>query len=110
MGEHSCLSHHVECYNVDLVTIGANATVSQFSFLCAASHDYEHPHMPLVTAPIVIGDAAWVAADVFIAPGVRIGNGAVVGARSSVFSDVPEWTVVVGNPARILKKRVMKAP
>jgi len=60
--------------------------------------------MPLVTAPIAVGERAWVAADVFIGPGVTIGQGAVVGARASVFRNVEPWTVVGGNPARIIKK------
>jgi putative colanic acid biosynthesis acetyltransferase WcaF len=61
--------------------------------------------MPLITAPIVVEARAWIAADVFIAPGVTIGEGAVVGARSSVFTNVAPWTVVAGNPTRIIKKR-----
>lgn len=63
--------------------------------------------MPLVTSPIVIGEGAWVAADVFIGPGVAIGEGAVVGARSSVFKDVAPWTVVAGNPANFIRKRLL---
>jgi putative colanic acid biosynthesis acetyltransferase WcaF len=64
--------------------------------------------MPLTTAPIVIGDWAWVCADVFVGPGVTIGPGAVVGARSSVYKDVAPWTVVGGNPAKFIKKRILK--
>jgi len=105
MGDHSCLSHHVDCYCVARVTIGAHATVSQYSYLCTASHDIEHPNMALTTAPIVIGEGAWVAADVFVGPGVTIGAGAVVGARSSVFKSVEPWTVVAGNPAKVIKRR-----
>jgi len=108
MGEHSCLSFYVDCYCVDKVRIGAHATVSQYSYLCTASHDFEHPNMPLVTAPITIGDGVWVAADVFVAPGVSIGEGAVVGARSSVFEDVPPWIIVVGSPARPIRKRQLR--
>jgi putative colanic acid biosynthesis acetyltransferase WcaF len=103
MGPLSCLGPDVDCYCVDRVVIGARATVSQYSFLCTASHDYHDPLMSLVTAPIVIGERAWVAADVFIGPGVTIGAGAVVGARSSVYRNVETQTVVVGNPARILR-------
>lgn len=105
MGPLSCLGPDVDCYCVDRVVVGARATVSQYSFLCTATHDYRDPLMPLVTAPIVIGERAWVAADVFIGPGVTIGEGAVVGARSSVFRNVDPWTVVAGNPARILNNR-----
>lgn len=104
MGESSCLGDHVDCYSVDRVIIEPYATVSQYAFLCTASHDYTIKEMPLVTAPIRIGSRAWVAADVFIGPGVMIGEGAVVGARASVFRNVEPWTVVGGNPARIIKK------
>ena len=99
MGDHSCLSEQVDCYCVDKIRIGAHATVSQYSFLCTASHDYTDLSMPLMTAPIVIGEHAWVTADVFVGPGVSIGEGAVVTARSSVFSDIEPWVVVSGNPA-----------
>jgi len=108
MGDHSCLSHDVDCYCADKIRIGSHATVSQYSFLCTASHDYTNPHMPLVTAPIEIGDGAWITADVYVAPGVTIGEGAVIGVRSSVFKDVEPWTVAAGNPATFIKKRILK--
>lgn len=105
MGDHSCLSEQVDCYCVDKIQIAAHATVSQYSFLCTASHDYTDPAMPLVTAPIIIGERAWVTADVFVAPGVTIGKGAVITARSSVFSDIEPWVVATGNPATTVKQR-----
>lgn len=105
MGDHSCLAAQVDCYCVAKVVIGPHSTVSQYSFLCSASHDYQDPSMPLITAPITIGAQAWIAADVFVGPGVTIGDEAVVGARSSVFRNVEPRTVVAGNPARVIKKR-----
>ena len=108
IGDYSCLSFDVDCYCVAPIHIGAQATVSQYSFLCTASHDYSHPQMPLVIAPIVIGDGAWVCADVFVGPDVTIGKGAVVGARASVFRDVDAYAVVAGNPATFIKKREMQ--
>jgi putative colanic acid biosynthesis acetyltransferase WcaF len=108
MGDYSCLSQNVDCYCVAKIKIGPHATVSQYSFLCTASHDFENPHMPLITAPIAIADGAWIAADVFIGPGVTVGEGAVVGARATVFQAVEPWTVVGGNPAKVIKKRVLK--
>ncbi len=107
MGEHSCLADGVDCYCVARVTLGPHALVSQHSYLCSASHDYTDPAFPLVTAPIVIGARAWVAADAFVGPGVTVGEGAVVGARASVYRDVEPWTVVGGNPARFIKQRVI---
>ena len=105
MESHSCLADDVDCYCVAPITLGAHATVSQYSYLCAASHefrgyDFTDPEMPLVVAPIVIGAFAWVAADVFVGPGVRVGEGSVVGARSTVLHDVEPWTVVAGSPVK----------
>ncbi|MFC0263917.1 putative colanic acid biosynthesis acetyltransferase [Fontibacter flavus] len=104
----SCLSPEVDCYNVDKITIGAHATVSQKTYLCAASHDISKPNHPLVTAPITIQDQAWVGASAYIGMGVTIGQGAVVGATASVYKDVAPWTVVGGNPAKFIKKREIK--
>lgn len=108
MGEYSCLASDVDCYNVDKITIGANTTVSQGAYLCTASHDITNPLNPLITAPIVIEDQAWIAAGAFVGMGVTIGEGAVVGARAAVFKNVEPWTVVGGNPAKYLKKRIIK--
>lgn len=107
MDAYSCLGPQVDCYNVDKVFIGAHATVSQKSYLCAGSHDITKKNKPAIYGRIIIEDQAWVAADVFIGMGVTIGQGAVVGARASVFKDVESWTVVGGNPAKFIKKRVM---
>jgi putative colanic acid biosynthesis acetyltransferase WcaF len=107
MGRHACLGPAVDCYNVAPIEIGAHATVSQYSFLCTASHDITSLRMPIITSPLRIADFAWVCSGAFIGRGVTVGEGAVVGARSSVFRDVGPWTVVAGNPARFLKKRVL---
>lgn len=107
MGDHACLSEYVDCYCVDKIRIGAYSTVSQYSFLCTASHDYSKAGMPLVTAPINIAGHVWITADVFVGPGVSIGEGAVITARSSVFSDIPAWVVARGNPAMPFKARII---
>ena len=105
MDENSCLASKVDCYNVAPIKIGANTTVSQGAYLCTASHDITNPLNPLITAPIIIEDQAWIAAETFVGMGVIIGQGAVVGARAAVFKDVKPWTVVGGNPAKFIKKR-----
>lgn len=109
MGDHSCLGDHIDCYCVDKIRIGSHSTISQYSYLCTASHDYTDPSMPLTTAPIVIGEGVWIAADVFVGPGVAIGDGAVIGARSSVYKNVEPLTVVAGNPAMFIKKRELRS-
>lgn len=105
MKAHSCLAPHVDCYNVDKITLGANSTVSQKSYLCTASHDINKSDIPLITSPIIIEDQAWIGADVFIGMGVTVGQGAVVGARAATFKNVEPWTIVGGNPAKIINKR-----
>ena len=109
MGAHACIADKVDVYNVGGVTIGKHALVSQYTYLCGATHDHEHVDFPLVPKPIVIGERAWIAADVFVAAGITIGEGAVVGARSDVFKDLPAWQVCLGSPARPVKPRMLSA-
>jgi putative colanic acid biosynthesis acetyltransferase WcaF len=104
----SCLAGDVDCYNVARITLGEGVTVSQRSYLCTASHDFDDPDFPLIGAPIIIGAGAWVAAEAFVGPGVMIAEGAVVLARAVVVGDVELRTVVGGNPARILRTRAEK--
>lgn len=92
-------------YSQDMVMIGEGAVISQGAHICAGTHDYNHPAFPLVTTPIEIGDFAWIAAEAFIHPGVRIGEGCVIGARSVVVKNMPPWMVCAGNPCQPLKSR-----
>lgn len=108
MGKCACLSENVDCYSVDGIKIGDQATVSQGVKLCAASHDISSKVMELTYAPIVIADNAWVAGWSIILPGVTVGEGAVVAAGAVVSKNVEPWTVVGGNPAKFIKKRELK--
>jgi putative colanic acid biosynthesis acetyltransferase WcaF len=105
LGEQTALADGVECYCVDHIRIGSHVTISQYAYLCTASHDITSPHMRLITAPIIIESGAWICADAFVGPGVTIGEGAVAAARAVVVKDVAAWTVVGGNPARFIKAR-----
>lgn len=96
-----------ELYSQGMITIGYRAIVSQGSYVCTGTHDYTKVGHPLYTLPIVISARAWVAADCFIHPGVTIGEGAVIGARSVVTKDMPAWMVCAGHPCKPLKERVM---
>jgi len=105
VGEFTAIGPGVDCYNQGKITIGSNATISQKAYLCASTHDFNHPLHTLLLKPIVIKDRVWIAADAFIGPGVTVDEGAVVGARAAVFRDVKSWSVVGGNPATYLKDR-----
>jgi putative colanic acid biosynthesis acetyltransferase WcaF len=94
MKDFSVLGPYVDCCCADKITVGESTTVSQYTYLCSAGHSIDDTSMALVTAPIVIGDRAWVCADVFIAPGVTVGEGAVVGLRSSRTSTLGPWSGV----------------
>jgi putative colanic acid biosynthesis acetyltransferase WcaF len=104
----SSIGEWVLIYNLGKVTIGPSASISHRAHLCAGTHDYTRADLPLLKPPIFIGAEAWICADSFIGPNVRVGQGAVVGAGAVVTKDVPEWTVVAGNPAREIKKRRMQ--
>lgn len=106
--DHSCIGKDCIIYNKDKIVIGKHTVVSQYSYLCSASHDYTDTNHPLITAPIEIGNNVWVAANVFIGMGVKVGDGAVIGATSSVYKNVEPWTVVGGNPAKYIKDRIIQ--
>ena len=108
IGDHSWLGDNVELYSLGEIEIGSNVVISQKSYLCAASHDYDKEDFPIWAKKITIEDECWLATDVYVAPGVTIGKGTVVGARSSVFKDLPGGKVCVGSPAVPIKERVVE--
>jgi putative colanic acid biosynthesis acetyltransferase WcaF len=101
----SMIGPNVNLYNLARITLHRGANISQNSHLCAGTHDYARWSMPLIARPIEIGENAWLGADVFVGPGVRIGDLCVVGARSVVVKDLPPGMVCAGNPCRPLKER-----
>ncbi|WP_457576946.1 putative colanic acid biosynthesis acetyltransferase [Desulfomarina sp.] len=108
IGDWSSIGEHAYIYNLGKITIGKKATISHRSHLCAGTHDYTHSTLPLLKPPIIILNDTWVCADAFIGPGVTISEGVVVGARAVVTKDVKPWTVVAGNPAKPVKKRIIR--
>jgi putative colanic acid biosynthesis acetyltransferase WcaF len=94
-----------DIYCVAPITINKNSMVSQYSYLCAASHDYQKSNLPLIALPIKIGEGSWICAKAFIGPGVTIGDNSLVAAASVVIKDVPNNTIVGGNPARKIKDK-----
>jgi putative colanic acid biosynthesis acetyltransferase WcaF len=103
----SAIGEDAYVYNLGPITIGKYVTISHRAHLCAGTHDYSRPDLPLLKPPIHILDQAWICADAFVGPGVEIGEGAIVGARAVVVKDIEPWMVVAGNPAQPIKKRVV---
>jgi len=108
MDAYSCLAPEVDCYNVNKIKIGAHTTISQKTYLCSASHNVMLTSNPLIHSPIIIEDQVWIGANAYVGMGVVIGQGAVVGANACVYKDVERWIIVGGNPAKYIKKRVLK--
>lgn len=107
IGDDSSVGFDAVIYNLGKVEIGERVTVSQRAHLCAGTHEYENPTLPLLKVPIIVQDEVWICADAFVGPGVLVGSGAVVGARAVVVRDVEPLAVLAGNPATTLKKRNM---
>jgi putative colanic acid biosynthesis acetyltransferase WcaF len=105
LGNRVIIGDSVDLYNVDVIEIQSDVTISQYAFLCTASHDIECPQRRLIKKPIGIQKGAWVFAGAFVGMGVTIDEGAVVGARSVVTKNVSAFEVVAGNPAKCIKKR-----
>lgn len=105
MGAGSSVGDHAIVYCLGPVMIGRRVSISQYAHLCAGSHDYTRPDMPLLRPPITIQDDVWIAAEAFVGPGVTVGEGAVLGARGCAMRDLEPWTVYAGNPAAAMKAR-----
>jgi acetyltransferase-like isoleucine patch superfamily enzyme len=95
---------------------GAGITIEDDVMLGSGVHIYVHNHkfddpsVPIIdqghcqSEPVVLERGSWIGAAAIILPGVVIGRNAVVGAGSVVTRDVPAFTIVVGNPARVLRR------
>lgn len=105
IGDNSWVDGGVSLYSVDEIAIGSNAVVSEGAFICTASHDIESVTFDLTTAPVTIGDMAWVCARAIVLPGVTIGEGAVVAAGAVAAKDVAPLAIVAGNPAKKVGSR-----
>jgi len=107
VGEWSTISGGVIIYNLGHVHIGSHTVISQDAYICAGTHDYTKPDLPLLRPEIRIGSGIWIAAAAFIGPGVTIGDNSVIGARAVVTKNIPPGVVAAGNPAAVIKPRKM---
>jgi len=105
LGDWSALGENVLIYSLGKVTIGRNVTISYRSHVCAGTHDFSDPTLPLLKPPVTLEDDVWVGTDAFIGPGVFVRYGALVAARAVVVKDVEPLAIVAGNPARKVGQR-----
>lgn len=105
VGSGACIGPYVNVYNVCQVSIHNGGLVSQYSYLCTASHDFNNKEFHLIGAPINVGVGSWVCADCFIGPSVNIEKYAVCLARSVVVKDVQAYVITGGNPSKDVGRR-----
>ncbi|MBD1909693.1 MULTISPECIES: hormogonium polysaccharide biosynthesis acetyltransferase HpsU [unclassified Leptolyngbya] len=98
IGNYSWVGDDVVFYSLDTIEVGEHCVISQKSYLCTGSHDIHDPAFGLKLGAIMIGNGAWIATDCFIAPNIKIGANAVIGARSSVFRSMPAQYICWGSP------------
>ena len=90
------------------IEIGRDVLLARNVYIADHSHRFDQVPLPVIAqgitppAAVVIGDGAWLGQNVVVCPGVYIGRGAVIGANSVVKDDVPDYTVAVGSPARVV--------
>ncbi len=99
------LAGNAEIYNPAPMHFGSHAIISQEAYLCGATHDFDDPAFPLLAYAMHIGAHAWVCARASVAPGVNVGEGAVLGLGSIATRDLEAWTVYAGVPAVRIKER-----
>ena len=109
LGDYSWIGDDVVLYSVEQIEIGCHCVISQKSYLCTGSHDIGDRNFQLQAAPIKIGNGTWIAMDCLIAAGVTIGANSVIGARSSVFRDIPSQQVAWGTPCIPRYQREVKS-
>lgn len=106
IGDYSWIGDDVQLYSLASIKVGSNSVVSQRSYLCGGTHDPYTIDFAISGSSIEVESEVWIASDVFVHPGVRIGRGAVVAARSTVVRDLEPGGIYSGTPAAFLKHRV----
>ncbi|RQS69237.1 colanic acid biosynthesis acetyltransferase WcaF [Burkholderia sp. Bp8963] len=106
IGNFSWIGDHVTLYSLGPIEIGEHSVLSQHSYICAGDHDYRAIDFPIRGHLTRIGNQVWLASGVFVAPGAQIGDGSVVGARSTVTGNLPKGMVCIGTPARAVRPRL----
>jgi putative colanic acid biosynthesis acetyltransferase WcaF len=94
-----------EIYNPAPITLGSHVILSQDAYVCGATHDYDDPGFPLLAYAMHMGAYSWICARASVAPGVQVGEGAVLGLGSVATRNLEPWTVNAGCPAVKVKER-----
>jgi putative colanic acid biosynthesis acetyltransferase WcaF len=105
IGDYVWVGENVWIDNLAIVTIESHVCLSQGVYLCTGNHDWKHPDFKLLTAPILIEEGCWLAAQCRVAPGVTVGKGAVLSLGSVANQSLKPMMIYAGNPAQPIKAR-----
>ena len=105
IGHHTIINRQTYLDGRVPLKIGNNVNVSHQVMIHTLTHDPQDPGFACVEGPVEIGDYVWIGARALILPGVRVGEGAVIGAGAVVTRDIPPYAIAAGNPARVIKQR-----
>lgn len=108
MGRQSSIGEKAWIYAMAPIAIGDLTCIGKEAYLITGSHNIASNNFELITKPINIGSGCWLTTGVTVLQGVNIGDYSVVAANSTVTKSVEPWSVVGGNPARFIKKRIIK--
>ena len=105
VGAHTIVNRGVTLDGRGPLSIGGRVNISPEAALFTAGHDVHSPTFEGRTQATVIGDRVWIASRAIVLPGTAVGEGAVVAAGAVVHGTIEPWTVVAGNPARVIGQR-----
>lgn len=108
IGDYSWVGDDCVFYSLGEIHVGSNVSIAHRDYFCTGLHDVTKITFDISQKPIIIEDECWIPNDVFVGPGVTIGRGAVVGARSTVLKDLPCGMICYGNPAKPIRPRIVK--
>jgi putative colanic acid biosynthesis acetyltransferase WcaF len=108
VGDHCWMGQRCEILNFERVFIEDHVALAHDVYIATGNHDYSDITMSYMNRPSRIGRGSWIATRVFIGPGVVIGEHCVLSAGSVVTKSVPPWSIAIGNPAKVIKKRSLK--
>jgi maltose O-acetyltransferase len=109
IGENSVLNSETLIDGRGGCIIGNNVSISRKTTILTMGHDYNNSSFNLKGGLVTIMDDVWIGYDSLILPGVTVGRGAVIAAKSVVTKDIPDYAVVAGNPAKIINTRKIQS-
>ena len=107
IGDHSWIGEKVWIDNLAAVTIGKNVCLSQGAMLLTGNHNFSKSNFDLMVAGIILEDGVWIGARALVCPGVHCASHAVLTASSVATRDLETYTINQGNPAVVVKQRLI---